>query len=457
MIATWMLYATIIAALVAAAAAALDSVIALLGWPRRWLWAAAFAIALVGPVAGAWAPAARPGAGKQAVIERITLHQPSTPVAQNEPALLEKLSALLPSADALRRFDPALAIGWAGSVLGLLAVYGAGGVVLVRRRRRWAVQEMDGERIFVAASTGPAVVGILDPRIVLPRWALAATPAERQMMLAHEREHVRAKDPVLLHAAALLLAATPWTLALWGLLGRVRTAVEIDCDARVLAAGHDRAGYGALLLAVGARHARMPFVAPALIEGVSALTRRVHAMYPRVRRFAELRAAWSASMAVALVVIACRAPAPAVAPPARMAAGTPARSDVVDTSRPGWQAMIVKQYFPDVLRPGAEPTLLWVVTDTGKKVLATGQTRVTDRARATLGRDSAAAGGRRGGKNFDATPFPALRADDISTVEVIKQSGSATGLPVPVNFIVISLKAGASPGPVRRYQHLEAF
>ncbi|UUZ52386.1 hypothetical protein LP419_22985 [Massilia sp. H-1] len=45
-----------------------------------------------------------------------------------------------------------------------------------------------------------------------------------------------ARDPQLLGLALLVLVAMPWNLPMWWQLRRLRHAIEVDCDARVLAA-----------------------------------------------------------------------------------------------------------------------------------------------------------------------------------------------------------------------------
>ena len=46
------------------------------------------------------------------------------------------------------------------------------------------------------------------------------------MMLAHEEEHVRARDPWLLAAAGLALVAVPWNIAAWLVVRRLRLALR---------------------------------------------------------------------------------------------------------------------------------------------------------------------------------------------------------------------------------------
>jgi beta-lactamase regulating signal transducer with metallopeptidase domain len=107
--------------------------------------------------------------------------------------------------------------------------------------------------VLLAPAIGPAVVGALRPTIVVPEWSLDLSDEQRALMLAHEREHVRARDPLVLHAAAMVALLMPWNVAAWWLNRRLRLAVELDCDARVLAGGRDARSYGALLLDVCAR------------------------------------------------------------------------------------------------------------------------------------------------------------------------------------------------------------
>ena len=64
------------------------------------------------------------------------------------------------------------------------------------------------------------------PRIVVSAWVLDLPPERRALVLAHEREHVAARDPLLLTAGALVLALTPWNATLSYALRRLHLAVE---------------------------------------------------------------------------------------------------------------------------------------------------------------------------------------------------------------------------------------
>jgi beta-lactamase regulating signal transducer with metallopeptidase domain len=128
---------------------------------------------------------------------------------------------------------------------------------------------MDGderEPIFVAPETGPAAVGLLRPHIVVPRWLLDEDPGTRALVLRHEIEHVRARDTHALFGAAVLEVLFPWNGALRWMVRRLRLAIEIDCDQRVIDAVGGARQYGLALLAVGERYADSLPIAASLQE-----------------------------------------------------------------------------------------------------------------------------------------------------------------------------------------------
>ena len=52
--------------------------------------------------------------------------------------------------------------------------------------------------------------------------------------MAHERSHLDAGDPRLIALAVTLLVLMPWNPLLWWQFRRLRRAIEVDCDTRVL-------------------------------------------------------------------------------------------------------------------------------------------------------------------------------------------------------------------------------
>jgi bla regulator protein BlaR1 len=138
---------------------------------------------------------------------------------------------------------------------------------------------------------------------VLPRWVLALPVSQRRYVVRHEDEHRRAHDVALLGAASVLVALMPWNLALWWQLGRLRLAVEMDCDVRVVRALGDAEAYGELLLTVATAGRRAPRLQPALL-GAGMLERRLLALVaPSPRRTSEwLLATAAAALLVAMVL-----------------------------------------------------------------------------------------------------------------------------------------------------------
>ena len=152
---------------------------------------------------------------------------------------------------------------------------------LVRSSRRGetahAPSVVDGVPVLVTDSIGPATVGVLRSRVLVPRWVLALPGVQRRYVLRHEEEHRRSHDALLLFVASLTLILTPWNLALWWQLQRLRLAVEMDCDNRVVSALGDANAYGELLFKVAQAASRGPRLQPAFL-GSGMLERRLTAL-----------------------------------------------------------------------------------------------------------------------------------------------------------------------------------
>jgi hypothetical protein len=157
-------------------------------------------------------------------------------------------------------------------------------------------------------------VGFLRPQIVVPRWLTHCSPAEQDLVIAHERSHLDAHDAQLLIVAVCLLVCMPWNPVLWWQLRRLRLAIEIDCDARVLSLGYPVARYGETLIAVGERqsagHAKSDVMGMARFGSTSFLERRIHNMLRTTTRYARASATALACLGAGLAVGAAE-----VAPP----------------------------------------------------------------------------------------------------------------------------------------------
>ena len=150
--------------------------------------------------------------------------------------------------------------------------------------RRWNVTEFAGQAVRVAPHAGPAVIGLFRSEVVVPRWMLQYDADHSALVVIHETEHQRARDPLLLAAMWTLVALIPWHPGAWYCLARTRLAIELDCDARVVRRGASLRTYAELLL----NQARVRLGAPAqlwlgatsLLEPSSHLERRLNAMIP---------------------------------------------------------------------------------------------------------------------------------------------------------------------------------
>ena len=136
---------------------------------------------------------------------------------------------------------------------------------------------IDGVPVVVTDSMGPATVGLLRSRVLVPRWVLALPGVQRQYVLRHEDEHRRAHDAGLLFLASVPLILMPWNPAIWWQLRRLSLAVEMDCDRRVVSALGDATAYGTLLLKVAQAASRGPRLQPAFL-GAGMLEHRLTAM-----------------------------------------------------------------------------------------------------------------------------------------------------------------------------------
>jgi hypothetical protein len=121
--------------------------------------------------------------------------------------------------------------------------------------------------------------------------------------MIHELEHISARDQVSIVATQVIAILLPWNLPFWWFAHRLRAAIEVDCDARVLRRGVEAAHYGEVLLTVGQRRARLPNIAPALSEPVTQLERRIRIMLMRPTRGSKRRAALT--LALTFAIAAC--------------------------------------------------------------------------------------------------------------------------------------------------------
>jgi hypothetical protein len=183
-------------------------------------------------------------------------------------------------------------------------------VRLSRRARRWPRARIGDLEALLSDGFGPALLGPVHARIVVPRALLAHDPGAARIACVHEDEHRRAGDAWLLLGGALAAAVAPWNPAIWWQLSRLRLAMEVDCDRRVLRRGVPRATYAALLLELGTRAPGAPLQVATLARPTSMLERRLSTMMRNDQSGRPLRAACLTAAAVILTATACEAPEP---------------------------------------------------------------------------------------------------------------------------------------------------
>ena len=343
MIALWILYALAVGLLATAAAAAVERLLRLWRLPLRGVWALAMLATLAAPLLGR----ATPDRAATVVAGPVTAMAVEAPAgAPPAPGLLDRLALLRHRlaaeagrlAGSLAPLDRPLLLAWSAASVLLLLALARSAVVLRRRRLGWERRVVDGHEVLVAPDTGPAVIGAGRARVVLPAWALELDRPLRLLVLRHETEHLRAGDPHLLLGGVVAVVLAPWNLALWWQLARLRLAVELDCDRRVLAAHADVERYGLLLMAVGQRAGGLLRLAtPALSEPTRDLERRITAMTARPPQRRLVPALSLAALAALGLAGACMVPSPnQVAGPAN--APAPQAQSVGPTSAEGKQA-----------------------------------------------------------------------------------------------------------------------
>jgi len=292
MIVTWMLYALVIGASLTAAAFALERATMARRSPARFVWFAALALSAAWPL-GAMLRTTLPRRTSGGILPFAVRLQPVRVVPDANAANPVSLDHWV------------IGVWIALSVL-LLVRLARGVHILRRTRTAWGERHVDGASVRVSENVGPAVVGLRRMEVVIPDWVLGLDAPLRSIVLRHEEEHRRARDPYLLFASALATALIPWNPFLWVQAGRLRLAIEMDCDARVLRRDPSPERYGLLMLTIAQRRTMTPTLfAPMLSEPVTQLERRIKAMQNISGRVSRATMVGGSLVAAAIVAFAC--------------------------------------------------------------------------------------------------------------------------------------------------------
>lgn len=202
------------------AASAAIVVILVLRRPLRAVFGAQIAYAswLMAPLAtlAVFVPARHVLVESTATPAQAAPNAPSPTEAAPTAQTVSDIAAALPAIDV----TPLLLFVWlAGAFFSLL--------LLLRDHQRF---------LRNAGAAGPAVIGILRPRIVLPRdFERRYTKAERDLVVAHERAHIAAFDAQI-NALAAFAHCLNWFNPLFHYARKaLRIDQELACDARVMA------------------------------------------------------------------------------------------------------------------------------------------------------------------------------------------------------------------------------
>ncbi len=322
---TWMLYLLAVALLVALGALALERSLRATGRPGRWVWLGAMALSLAIPgwalLQGGWVTEGSPGPAEITFLVEHGAELSVTPqfeeassvglvsgIRDSAATFLSLRAARINAVDPLPRWGWLTLWGLLSTGLALFFLMGARR--LAGERKRWPLEAVAGRRVHISTREGPAVVGVRAPAIVLPRWLLALPPSSVDTVLLHEESHARVRDTLVLALGVGMVLAAPWNPVLWYQFRRLRRAVELDCDARVLAQGVPPKEYGKILLEVGERASRPALPAAALLEDPRLLETRLGHLRPGAARLSRLAVVGCVALAGVALAAACGSPSP---------------------------------------------------------------------------------------------------------------------------------------------------
>jgi len=293
MILLWMLSAMLFTLFVAVAAFWAERLLRAVGRPGRGAWVSALAVGTIWPVLVPLlhrlrASSEAAGAASVSLLDAMRI----VPERLSGPTLLTPAT------------NRVVVAAWLVVSTVLVVRYAMLWLVVGRIRRRSERAIVDGVEVLVSGDLGPAVVGLRDAAVLLPRAMLKLDAPLRRLVLRHEEEHRRAHDPWVLLGLAVAVAVLPWNLPLWWIARRARLALEVDCDARVMAAGESVTRYMQVLLLAAQRVSAAP-LAPMLVASRTHLERRIHAMHSASLRRHPLRIAGAAAACVIAGIAAC--------------------------------------------------------------------------------------------------------------------------------------------------------
>ncbi len=206
--------------------------------------------------------------------------------------------------------DELVAVGWMVSSALLILWLAIVAHRYADARLEWPDEEIEGVLVHVSPAAGPAVFGFFKPWIAVPAWLLDRPLHEQRLVVGHEKEHLRGGDHYLMAAAWLIVALMPWNVAAWWMVARLRLAIELDCDRRMVRRGVSVHTYGLLLIDVASEYRGLSLGATAFASRPSQLERRIRAMRPGRNRFAAWKGAFLVVVAAGAMLLVKGTPLP---------------------------------------------------------------------------------------------------------------------------------------------------
>lgn len=164
-------------------------------------------------------------------------------------------------------------------------------------------------RLLVADDlAAPALMGILRPRLLLPRNVIEQfRAAELRLILLHELAHLKRHDVAINWLVALLQAIHWFNPVLWLAFARMRSDRELACDEVVLVAAADHATYGHTIVklleslpAVLDRRAPSQAAAVGILERAHPMRRRI----TMIAQFPHRAKQWTLLAALCMIGLA---------------------------------------------------------------------------------------------------------------------------------------------------------
>ena len=309
----WMIYVIVVTVLLSAAAWLAEQASRRRRAASRWIWISVIVASLVLPTLIASVSIQVPNLFKPAALSAPLVLRDATSL-HLPPMLVELGPAVAASGSAT--YSDALPLVWICLSLAIAVALTINTGLLHRRKRQWQQGQLLGAPVWIAPDAGPAVVGLFRPHIVVPAWLMESSSSHQHMAMAHEQSHIRARDPQVLALVLGLLLIMPWNLPLWWQLHRLRRAMEVDCDARVLHGGRNIKTYCETLLEVGQSQSTHIGAVAAMSESRSFLEQRIKIMLVKPKKWAGLSALALVCLSAGMVAFAAQVSPPNVSAPA---------------------------------------------------------------------------------------------------------------------------------------------